>query len=122
MTNSYQINAQSGDLMICQLIERKATIDHHDNNRSINRLNHNQYTALVKTSLLLHNILADTIIGTPLAKSSTTVCHAVRACSHQQATCSHSKPVLWATSIPKYCDTPKNTLYHNLTNESLRVA
>ena len=78
MTNSYQINAQSGDLMICQLIERKATIDHHDNNSSINWLNYNQYTALVKTSLLEHNILADTIIGTPLAKSSTTVCYSMQ--------------------------------------------
>ena len=39
--------AQSGDHMICQLIERMAIIDHHDNNQSINWLNHNQFTALL---------------------------------------------------------------------------
>ena len=39
---------KSGDHMIWWLIERMAIIDHHDNkNWSINRLNHNRFTALV---------------------------------------------------------------------------
>ena len=46
MTNFYQINAQSGDHIIYQLIETITIIDHHDNNQSINRLNHNRFTAL----------------------------------------------------------------------------
>ena len=46
MTNFYQINAQSCNHMICQLIERMAIIDHHDNNQSISWLNHNRFTAL----------------------------------------------------------------------------
>ena len=46
MTNFYQINAQS-DHMIYWLIERIAIIDHHDNNQSVNQLNHNQFTALI---------------------------------------------------------------------------
>ena len=33
--------------MICRLIDTMAIIDHHDNNRSINQLNHNQFTALI---------------------------------------------------------------------------
>ena len=40
MINFYQINAQSGDHMIYQSIERMMIIDHHDNNQSINRLIH----------------------------------------------------------------------------------
>ena len=46
MTNFYQINAQSGDHMIFQLIERMTMIDHHDNNRLINQLINNGFTAL----------------------------------------------------------------------------
>ena len=49
MMNFYQINAQSGDHMISQLIEGMVIIDHHDNNRSIDQLNHNQFTALLST-------------------------------------------------------------------------
>ena len=46
MTNFYQVNAQSGDHMICWLIEKITIIDHHGNNQSINQLNHNQFIGL----------------------------------------------------------------------------
>ena len=56
MTNFYQINAQSGDHMIYPLIERMVIIDHHDNNRSVNRLNHNQFTALQGNQLSISQL------------------------------------------------------------------
>ena len=51
MTNFYQTNAQSGDHMICQLIERMTITDQHDNNQSINQLNHNRFIVLLVAGL-----------------------------------------------------------------------
>ena len=53
MTKFYQINVQSGDHMICQLIEKMAIIDHHGNYQSINWLNYNRFTAVIEYVLYI---------------------------------------------------------------------
>ena len=69
MTKFYQINAQSGDHMIYQLIKRMVIIDHHDNNQSINWLNHNRFTALLK-----HQLGWNLLIRTLENKDACTIC------------------------------------------------